>query len=176
MKTICTALANAVIASYEKCDKERRSMVVFRLSGTSHVQSSCYINVDHQGMCSSDSTSPQQLWLEMTRSIPHEVHNPLMIDITSVVYGYILEQARLWANASSEERDVSLITYEPDEVYLRFGGGTLVDLFNIWYNRNLKFLNKCEWLTSHCCLLPLHTEIEEECISPTEFSYQSSRA
>ena len=44
-----------------------------------------------------------------------------------------MEEARFSAKASKEDCDVSIIKIEPDVVYLRFGGGTLADLFNICY-------------------------------------------
>ena len=82
-------------------------------------------------MYSLDSPSPQQLLLVLTRSVPHEVCNPLMIAITSAEYGYMLEQSRLLAKASNEEEYCVCIESEPDEVCLRFGGGALADMFNV---------------------------------------------
>ena len=70
----------------------------------------------------------------MTRFIPLKVRNPLMIAITSAMYGYTLEQERLSSNASSDECDVSIIKSKPDELYFRFGGCALADMFNICYN------------------------------------------
>ena len=51
-----------------------------------------------------------------------------MIAMASAVYGYMLQQARLLVKDDGEESSTSLRS-EPDEVYLRFGGGALASMF-----------------------------------------------
>ena len=91
------------------------------------------VNDDKQGMCSLDSPSPQQLWLAPMRAVPNKISNLRKIAITSALFGYMLEQARLLAKANSEEEYHVCIESEPDEVCLRFGGSAVADLFNMRY-------------------------------------------
>ena len=55
-----------------------------------------------------------------------------MIAMASAVYGYMLQQARLLVKDDGEESSTS-IRSEPDEVYLRLGGGALASMFTGCY-------------------------------------------
>ena len=74
------------------------------------------------------SLSPPTLWLAMTRLVPKNVRNPVMIAITSAVYGYMLQKASGIAKGGESDGHHT-IESEGDEVYLRFGGGALADMF-----------------------------------------------
>lgn len=55
-----------------------------------------------------------------------------MIAISSAVYGHLLQHATLSVKKVDTQCQVT-IDSEPDEVYMRFGGGALADMFSLRY-------------------------------------------
>ena len=82
---------------------------------------------------SSTSPPPVRLWHTLTRSVTQEVRNPLMIAISGAIYGFMLQQVRVFIKDSGSEQHTCTLQSEPDDVYLRFGDGALADMFTQRY-------------------------------------------
>ena len=76
--------------------------------------------------------SPPKLWLLLTKSIPKDICNPLMIAITGAVYGFMLRQAT-FSMKEVDTQSKHTIETESDEVYMRFAGAALADMFSLHY-------------------------------------------
>ena len=127
LKTICTGLAKSFIELYAKCDKGKEKYGRFQVEWHQSCSKFLLPIVEQKHVRLSDSPAPEQLWLAITSSFSRKVCNPVMIAMASAVYGYMLQQARLLVK--DDEECSTSIRSEPDEVYLRFGGGALASMF-----------------------------------------------
>ena len=134
MVAICAGLADNFVCTYLDCDKGKDKYARFQVQW--HQSCSKFLlPVDEHTMSSItlDKLSPDRLWHALTRSITQEVRNPLMIAISAAIYGFMLQQARVLIKGSDSEHHIYMLESEPDEVYLRFGGGALADMFTQRY-------------------------------------------
>ena len=129
------------------------------------------------------SLSPPRLWLTMTISVPKDVRNPVMIAIMSAIYWCMLQKTCACTIAKDSDTDSHYSTErEDDEVYLRFGGGALADMFRTRYkemksekpsqykrrcHKSFKYSSGWAWLTNQAYHLLLHIEIKVGCTSQT---------
>lgn len=134
LERICAGLADIFIDLYKKCDKGKekygRLQVEWHKSCSRFLMDNIEEDEEESHMCL------PRLWLLLTRSTPKDVRNPVMIAMTSATYGYMLRQATL----SVKEVDTQIeptLEREPDEVYMRFAGGALADMFKLRY-RDMK--------------------------------------
>ena len=119
----------------------------------------------------------------LTRSATQEVRNPLMISISSAIYGFLLQQVRALIKDDGREQCTDTLQSEPDEVYLRFGGGALADMFKQHYkdmkskkpsaskeriSQELQVL-ECMRRVDKSTLPPILAETEEECTFLTRY-------
>ena len=98
--------------------------------------SSCYeflLDVDRYRTATLILIGPHyhhQNWLAMTRSVLKDVCNPVMIAITSSVYGCMLQ--KISASIKGDDEDDCYTTEnEGDKVYLRFGTGALANMIKL---------------------------------------------
>ena len=56
-----------------------------------------------------------------------------MIAISAAIYGFMLQQVRIFIKDSGSKQRTCTLQSEPDDVYLRFGGGALADMFTQRY-------------------------------------------
>ena len=126
LKTICTGPAKSFIELYAKCDIGKEKYDRFQVKW--HESCSKFAIVEQKHVRLSDSPAPEQSWLAITSSFSRKVCNPVMIAMASAVYGYMLQQAILLGKDDGKESSTS-IRSEPNEVYLRFGGGALASMF-----------------------------------------------
>lgn len=89
MKSICVGLADVFIEVYRGCDKGKEKYGRFQVEW--HRCTSKFL-LDEDCDSSCDQTTPSKLWLFLTKCLPRDVRNPLMIAITAAVYGYMLQQ------------------------------------------------------------------------------------
>ena len=100
LEKMCTSLAASFIELYNECSKYGR----FQLKW--HSYCSTFL-LDASNTIAFDWSSPM-LCLVMTRSVPKSVRNPVMIAVTSAIYGYILQKASITAkkdDSNSLERE-----------------------------------------------------------------------
>ena len=130
--TICAALSDIFVCTYIKCNKGREKYAQFQVEW--HRSCSSFVMSVDDEHTNFDELPANKLWLALTRSNPREVRNPVMIAITSAIYGYMLQEMRLLANGNNiNSTKNSTLQSEPEEVYLRFGGGALADMFKQRY-------------------------------------------
>lgn len=90
---------------------------------------------------SSESSTPQNEWRKISSSVCRETRNAVMIAIISAVYEHLLSLIfELQCNSSqsresSECPSSSACSEEQDDVYFRFGGGALADMFQTRYKQ-----------------------------------------
>ena len=114
------------------CDKGKDKYARFQVQWH-HSCSKFLLPVQNIGDHHLDNLPPDQLWHALTRSTSQEVRNPLMIAITAAVYGFMLQQVRVLIKEDGGGSHTYTLESEPDEVYLRFGGGALADMFTQRY-------------------------------------------
>ena len=135
MERVCAGLAEKFIELYIKCDKGKekygRFQVEWHQSCSKYLLESSEEDDNESGVC---LLSPPRLWLMLTKSIPKDVRNPLMIAITAAIYGYMLRQATLSVKVVDAPSQHT-IENEPEEVYMRFAGGALADMFSLRYKK-----------------------------------------
>lgn len=131
LENICTSLAASFIKLYLECSTGREKYGRFQVKWHSFC-SKFLLDAPNDIESDWSSLSPPMLWLEMTRSVPKSVRNPVMISVTSAIYGYMLQKASITAKGDDSDSHYT-IEREGDEVYLRFGGGALADMFQTRY-------------------------------------------
>ena len=132
MERICGGLAETFIELYMKCDKGKEKYGRFQVEWYQSCSRFLVDYSDKDDQCDVCLLSPPKLWLLLTKSIPKDVRNPLMIAITAAIYGYMLQQATLSVK-EVHTQSKHTIENEPDEVYMRFAGGALADMFRLHY-------------------------------------------
>ena len=96
MERICAGLADTFIELYIKCDKGKEKYGRFQVEW--HQSCSRFLldnSEEDDNECDVCLLSPPKLWLLLTKSIPKDIRNPLMIAITGAVYSFMLRQATL---------------------------------------------------------------------------------
>ena len=130
--TICAKLSDMFVCTYITCDTGREKYGRFQVEWHKCC-SKFLLSVSEKHDCL-DGLPADQMWLALTRSYPTEVRNPLMIAVTAAIYGHMLQKVRsIVKENSGGETSKSALQHEPDEVYLRFGGGALADMFKQRY-------------------------------------------
>ena len=134
MVTICAGLADMFVCTYLNCDRGKEKYAQFQVQWH-QCCSKFLLPVDESivSCTTSDKQSPVQLWHALTRSIPQEVGNPLMIAISAGIYGFMLQQVRVLMKGDDSQQLTNTLESEPIDVYLRFGGGALADMFTHRY-------------------------------------------
>ena len=132
MVTICAGLGDNFVSTYMNCNKGKDKYARFQVQWH-HSCSKFLLPVQNIGDHHLDNLPPDQLWYTLTRSTSQEVRNPLMIAITAAVYGFMLQQVRVLIKEDGGGSHTYTLESEPDEVYLRFGGGALAYMFTQCY-------------------------------------------
>ena len=129
LKKICTSHAASFIEVYTQCSTGKEKYGRFQVKW--HQSCSRFLlDAPSDTECYWSSLSPPRLRLTMTRSVPKDVHNPVMIAMMSAIYGCMLQKAHEGTTVNNSDTDSHhRIEREDDEVYLRFGGGALADMF-----------------------------------------------
>ena len=138
MERICAGLANTFIELYVKCDKGKekyygRFQVEWHQSCSKFLLDSSK-NDDVDDKCGGDLSllSLPNQWLLLTKSTPKDIRNPVMIAITAAIYSFMIQQATLAAKEADSQSEYAIVT-EPEEVYIRFAGAALANMFNLRY-------------------------------------------
>lgn len=113
------------------CDKGKEKYARFQVEW--HQFCSKFLLLVDEHTTPSTISPRVQLWHSLTRSVTQEVRNPLMIAISSAIYDFLLQQVRALIKDDGCEQCTHILQSEPDEVYLRFGGGALADMFTQRY-------------------------------------------
>ena len=92
-----------------------------------------------------------------------------MIAISAAIYGFMLQQVRIFIKDSGSEQRTCTLQSEPDDVYLRFGGGALADMFTQRYKdmkSNKASIHK-ERISKELQVLECMRRVDKSTILPT---------
>ena len=121
MAAICAGLADNFVCVYLNCDKGKEKYARFQVQW--HQSCSKFLLPVDEHTTPSTISPPTQLWHTLTRSATQEVCNPLMISISSAIYGFLLQQVRALIKDDGREQCT----------YTLLGGGALADIFKQRY-------------------------------------------
>ena len=130
LKSICSSLAATFVEIYRKCEKGKEKYGRFQVEW--HQSCSIFMLDGSTSEAIASKCSSAELWSRITKSTPRDVRNPVMIAIVSSVYNYMMKSAKLAINEPDTIAPPK-VESEPEEVYLRFAGAALADMFTLRY-------------------------------------------
>ena len=131
LKEICVYLQDMFANLYLECDTGKEKFATFQVKW--YKKSSAFLSAQPPLSEETSLKTPIKLWLQLTKSIPRDVANPVIISLSSAVYKYMLQKVRAMS-VGEDASQSSRVTGESDDVYLRFGGGSLASMYKSRYS------------------------------------------
>ena len=129
-------------AIYRSSKKQQDSFLHFQLSWHKHCsafllsEEYSLSDISFQELSDLPVNDLRKQWLDYSKTngvpVPHS--NPVMIEISSTIYSFLLEHVANFQHCLIESRSATTSGSDDDDVYYRFGGATLCSMLHKLYS------------------------------------------